>query len=489
MDEYEASEETLDRQWTKYYKDMTSRQLVPYVRRAKKTETDKLAASLGKLALGMVASTAGAKVGRYYGGKAGAYVGRRVGSRKTGKRVGKFVGAVGGAIGARRLVGSGAYQITSGDAGTNLIMDMAQETVRIKRTEYVGPVYSGTGTPSAFNTDIYRVNPGLDINNAGMFTWIPQIARAYESYKMHQCVVEFRSSSGNATGSDTSLGSVLIAGQYRNASEDFVNKAQMLNSSFATSASPDKNQFFAVECASKLNPVKWHDVRDGELPANSDIDLSDLVKITVASQGCPTASQELGNLYIHYDIELTKATVDPSDSNIQGAVAYIAGAADVITEASPFSSSVNNVEKVSGNTFNLELITSSANTGRVRFPKHFGPIGSLWCIMIAVKGSSTAGLAAPSMGTHNGFTLYSTIYAANQADGGGSATALSNLTNSTLTSSTLFHIRYFKFNGVDDGSQPYVEYNHAAATFPDSATDVWVGVSRVNSAAFDNPLV
>jgi len=391
-------------------------------------------------------------------------------------------------VGAGRLLrGAGRYEVGAA-SNDNIVMDQAQEFMTVSRSEYITDVYSGTGTPTTFSSDVYRLNPGLDTNNGGMFTWLPQIARAYEEYRLKQCVIEYRPTSGSSTGADTSVGEVIIAGQYRNSSEDFVNKQQMLNSMFATSAAPYERQLFAVELAKQSRPFAWHNVRDSELPANSDIDLADTLKMTVATQGCPTASQNLGSLYVHYTIEFQKPTVDPSDSNLQAAVAYIAGATDIVTEASPFSSSVNNVQTVSGNTFPLELITSAANTGQIRFPKSFGPPGSLWQLTVLYKGNSTAVSVTSVMGTHNGFSAYQSYFAQNQADGGGAASANNSFNNTTATQTVWNGTWMFKYDGVDDGSQPYIELSLASSTLPASCTDCWVSVTQVNTAAFDNPL-
>ena len=366
-------------------------------------------------------------------------------------------------------------------------MDVAQSEFRVSKTEYITDIYSGTGTPSAFNIETFAVNGGLDTNNDGIFTWLPQIARAFEEYKFEQLVIEYRPTSGSATGADTSVGEVIMAGQYRNASDDFVNKAQMLNSMFATSAAPYCKQYFPVELSKISKPFAWHNVRDGDLPDNSDLDLADTIKFSIATQGCPTASQNLGSIYVHYTVVFQKPTVDTSDSNNQGAVAFIAGATDIVTEASPFSSSANNVVLVSGSTFNLELITSAASTGRVRFPKHFGPPGTIWQVTVCYKGASTA-VVAWAQGTHNGFTAYTPIFAANQDSGNGSASA-SGTISAVGTSTTIRWLSYYIFDGVTDGSQPYVELDFTSATIPATATDVWVSTQQVNSSAFDNPLL
>lgn len=433
-----------------------------------------------------------ASIGGYAGSRVGKYtgraIGRAVGSKKAGGKIGKSIGRTVGSV-MPTLMGMGAYEIGEATGPSdNLRMDVAQDVMTVCRTEYIGDVYSGTGTPSVFDGTIYRINPGLDTTNGGIFSWLPQIARAFEEYKLTQCVVEYRPTSGSSTGADTSVGEVIIAGQYRNASEDFVNKQQMLNSMFSTSAAPYQKQYFPVELAKASRPFAWHNVRDAALPANSDIDLSDTMKLTVATQGCPTASQNLGSLYVHYTCEFQKPTVDVSDSNIAGAVAWIAGAADIVTEASPFSSSTSNVNLVSGSTFPMELITASTNVGRVRVPVSFGPVGSIWSIQLSYKGATTA-LVNAAFGTHNGFTDYASIYAQNQFDGSGSATRFSTFSNAGSTANNYLRVSIVRFDGVTDGSQPYVEFNFASATLPASATDCWVSMTRVNNAAFDDPYV
>lgn len=445
-----------------------------------KPTTDQIAKAIGTLSLAGVGSAAGG----YAGAQAGKRVGRAFGSRRTGKTVGRTLGKIGGAVAGGMLAGRGDYEIIGNSSNPKIHMDNDGSTIRISRTEYVGDVYSGTGTPSVFDTTVYHMNPGLSVENGGLHQWLPTIARAYEQYRYEQAVIEYRPTSGSSTGSDTSVGEVMMCAQFNNASTDFVNKSQLMNSMFAVSGAPYTKILFPVELAKSSQPMKWLNVRDGDLPDNSDLDLADTCKVTVATQGCPTAGQNLGSLYSHTTIVFQKPTVDSTDSNIEGAVAYITGAADIITEASPFSASTNNVDTISGNTFPLELITSAASTGHIRFPKSFGPAKSIWMVQMAFEGSSAA-TNNFAMGTHNGFAVHNCVWSANN-DEGGAASPTYFVGTGGLTASFYIWTGYFIFNGVTDGSQPYIEINTSSWTGPASMTDLWVAVSRVNSSAFQS---
>lgn len=447
-----------------------------------KKAVDKLARAVAEMSTGDFS-----RPGRTAGRKAGARVGRYFGSRRYGRAIG---GAVGQTFGKNLgyLVGRGDYTIQglNDPEMPRLAMDSKTGGVmKVCRSEYVTDIFSAsTGTPSDFALTNYQINPGLDTVNGGAFTWLPQLARAYEEYQFVQLVFEYRPTSGSATGSDTSVGTVVMAGQYSQASTDYTNKQQMLNSMFSTSGAPYNKHWFPVELDKLSRPLQWHNVRSGDLPANFDLDLSDTLRLSFATQGCPSNSQNLGELWVHYECHFQKPTVTSTDSNIETAVGYIAGDSGVVSAVNPFGTASSLFKNVSGNTFQL---STNVSTNAIVFPKSFGPPGSVWNMTVLYKGTSTAGLVAIVPGTINGFSVMAPVFSANVDSGSGSASPLAGFANDGVTSSISAATLYLRFDGVTDGSSPYIVFDGSSAVLPANATDMWISVSRDNSAAVQGP--
>jgi len=176
---------------------------------------------------------------------------------------------------------------------------------RIQHREYLGPVSSAASNGpngSSFQVVAYSLNPGLP----SLLPWGSGIADNYEEYEIMGMVVCYRPTSGNATGANTTLGEVLIATNYNAGAPNFANAQQMLNSEYATQTKPSDSAFHMIECEPHKNPVSELYVRTGSVPTGEDVKTYDLGKLQVATQGCQTNSQQLGEIWITYDIAFYK---------------------------------------------------------------------------------------------------------------------------------------------------------------------------------------
>jgi len=169
---------------------------------------------------------------------------------------------------------------------------------RFQHREFVGYVFGSTN----FSLTSYILQPG----QSSVFPWLSQIAVAYQEYEILGMVVAYYATSGNATGSNTSLGEVILATNYNSAAPNFANAPQMLNSEFATRGTPAANFLHMIECAPHQNPISELFVRGGAIPAGQDQRLYDFANLQVATQGNPTANQQLGEIWITYDIQFYK---------------------------------------------------------------------------------------------------------------------------------------------------------------------------------------
>lgn len=183
----------------------------------------------------------------------------------------------------------------------------ADDDVYISKCEYLMDIRSGpTGTPTEFNQQVMYLNPGLDTDEGGLFTFLPALAQNFTQYSFEQCVIEYRPISGNATGSNTTLGSVIMCANYIPSSDPCENKLQALNSQYAVSTAPSKGVFFPIECKKSQQNLRMHQIRNGELKANQNIDLFDYAMIEVDTQGCQVPDIVLGELWITYRVRLSK---------------------------------------------------------------------------------------------------------------------------------------------------------------------------------------
>lgn len=257
------------------------------------------------------------KAGRYVGKTLGRYVNQQTAGMINAESYGKKMG---GRLGKQfqRITGVGSYYVNNNRSIMNPKTAYAprvknsDEDVVIARTEYVGDVISGLGAPTDFTSTEYQLNPGMSVADGGLFNFLPNLAQNFAHYKFEQCVLEYRPTSGNATGANTALGTVFMCASYVPSDNPCESKLEALNSQYAISGAPSKTLLFPIECKSSTQNLKMHQVRSGPLKDNQNIDLFDFARVQVCSEGIQTQSQQLGELWITYKVRLSKYKyVDP----------------------------------------------------------------------------------------------------------------------------------------------------------------------------------
>ena len=186
---------------------------------------------------------------------------------------------------------------SNGQEGTSVpYMHTTGERTRVVHREYIGDVYSST---EEFSTVTFAVNPGMNES----FPWLSPIANQYTSYDLKGMVYEFVSEGSEYTNS-VGLGYVAIGAQYNAGAPIFVDKRDMLNSQFATSAKPSKSFQAWIECKRGGTPMDQLYIRGGQLPANSDIRMYDHCNVTLAVGGHTAGDVIIGELWCTYDVEV-----------------------------------------------------------------------------------------------------------------------------------------------------------------------------------------
>lgn len=258
------------------------------------------------------------------------------GGRKTATRVGRAFSQASKSKTIQRLAGRGAYRmrgrnITNGRSAYGAKFTHAGGTEKgagicVSKTEYINVLTAGAlgSGISAFVNSVLAVQPGVDTvwkggsglyARAGMFSWLPTVAKGFQKYRFKKCVLEYRPISSNSTAT-LAVGSVMMSTQYDNTQEAYVNKAQIMNSQWAISGTPSKKLFLNIECAGGVNGNKWLNVRQGNLNSQStsgnysdqQINDFDKCKINIASEGVPCGANTtiiIGEIYVHYEIEFS----------------------------------------------------------------------------------------------------------------------------------------------------------------------------------------
>lgn len=215
----------------------------------------------------------------------------------------------------KMFLGEGSYKIRGNSfmlGGTipPLSSDGTRAAGREQHEDFIGFVVSSASTipggSTAFALQNFILQPGLE----GTFPWLSQIAPAYQEYDILGMVFAYKSLSGSATGANTSLGQVIIATNYDATAPNYTSSKDMLNSEFASSAAPSVDFLHMIECDPHQSPLVELRVRSGAIPSGSDGKFYDFANVQVATQGCQTASQQLGMLYATYDVQFYKTILN-----------------------------------------------------------------------------------------------------------------------------------------------------------------------------------
>ena len=297
-----------------------------------------------------------------------------------------FLGDIGQLVGngVSKIFGLGAYQLSQNTVYQDMVqntvpvMHSTSESVIFRHREYIGDVFSTT----AFTTTTYNVNPGL----SSTFPYLCSIAQNFQEYKFRGLVFEFKSTSADALNStNTALGQVILAAQYRADASAFVNKEQMLNEMWSVSTKPSNNVLLPIECDPKENPFAIQYTRSGSVPSGQDEKLYDLCNLVIGTYGSQAAAN-VGELWATYEIELLK----PQATSMLGlnTPSYHAYASSGVSTSAYFGSSATN-------TVAFDNIGITIDADGIIFP--IGSVGKYW-VCVTYSGSS-ATLVNPTIAT------------------------------------------------------------------------------------------
>lgn len=384
---------------------------------------------------------AGAALGEYLGGPEGA---------ELGSRLGRYAGAPRRSGGLRGLVrpisindisGMGDYKISrhgfKSDRGSmgrsarggKVAMEKGQ--MRIAHSEYIGELISSGVTGSTnFVSQSYGLNPA----NEGTFPWLSSIAINFQDYKFHKCVFEYRplvsESTSTTAATLTSMGSIILATQYDSILGPYTNKPQMENSDFSVSCKPSSHVLHAIECNPRYNPLgvlyTSNNLSLTQGANGSDIRMQNLGIFEMASVNIPIAANtaiDLGEIWVHYDVELFKPVLEANLNGVQSAK-YEASVFTQFGNASPFgvTAGVTQMIAVPNNIIPLTFTKTTFT-----FPLSV-TIGSFLCVY-TTSGAATAvnfGVVSVTNGTLGAVNELFEVF-------GGSQPSLAGQTSSCIT--------------------------------------------------------
>lgn len=322
-------------------------------------------------------------LGAYSAPKSAAF-GRNLGAGIGGllpgpwKLLGGPLGAVGGWLGNKvgTILGLGEYEVSQNsiihEGQTPPMMHRSEDTIVVRHREYMGDIYSGVG--GAFRVQSFQLQPGL----SSTFEWLAPIAGQYQEWIPHGMVMEFKSNSGDVvSGTSSELGMVIMATDYNAFGQNpFQNKTQMLNTVYSTNAKITDSFYHPIECAPHRNVMDMLFVRTGAVPANQPPQLYDLGTFAIASQGCQGDNQNLGELWMTYEIGLSKASLIQTGNSAQPCdIFYAFNVSAGSSHESPLVGGIPNP----GNSLGFS-ITNLGGSSQVLFPPNLEQ-GSYFCTL------------------------------------------------------------------------------------------------------------
>lgn len=379
-----------------------------------------------------------------------------------------------------KWLGFGAYTINKntviGAGGSIPSMHSTNDSIIVRHREFIGNVYSTTG----FASNIISLNPG--ISNA--FPWLSKTAQNYQEYKILGMVVEYIPMLSEVATNELSLGTVVLAAQYRTDLPQFPSIPLAMESEFAVSTKPNLPTDLAIECDPAQSPYKTWYVRTNAV--TGDIKTFDFVSVSVMTEGMQTGGQLAGQLWSSYEIELMHPTafLDPPVNTF-----YMHLWSTTVTTANPtgsvttISSYINPIgENIIGGT-NLQKFTvdgcnvSNPNTGVYAFAMPRGVTGT-FAVQMVLAGDADVNAKLDSTFSVANATLQQ-IYP--------SANAVIGPIDKVTTPNTNVHWEYMSWFTINNtqaaAGQASIYLGGSAFVAPASNAYIHLYVSQIASGA------
>jgi len=170
--------------------------------------------------------------------------------------------------------------------------------VVIRNVEFVQNI---TGS-IAFSNVSHAVNP----SSTYLFPWLSGVALNYQKYRFKSLVFKYISSSGSAvSGTNPSIGSFNMGFNYDPAMPAFTDEVSAKSTNLCRSFAADAHVGYAgMECRPRDQAVSWYFVYTASTSAQDDKFLFP-ARFNYFTVGQPANGNQIGQLYVEYEIELT----------------------------------------------------------------------------------------------------------------------------------------------------------------------------------------
>lgn len=243
---------------------------------------------------------------RTLGGLGGAALGGVVGQAGAGAGYGTSLGAM-----LSRWLGSGDYVVKSNSIVQSVLrstdsipsMHNTGQSITIRHKEYIAEV---KGSKVFSVQRFFPIQPG----DSNSFPWLSGIAPKFQQYRVKGMVFHYVPTSGTAvSGTNPALGSVMLQTSYRANDAAPGSKAEMLNEYWSSEGSPSEAFCHPIECDPKENPFDVHYVRTKPVAGADSLLLYDVGTLFLATSGMPDDNNVVGDLWVTYEVELSKPVV------------------------------------------------------------------------------------------------------------------------------------------------------------------------------------
>jgi len=240
----------------------------------------------------------------------GSVAGGIFGSPSFGEKAGDFLATITG-MGDYK-VKNNSFMKSSSDVPT--FQHLADGSVIVTHREFVSDIQASLN----FNLYSYVVNP----SNFSLFPVLSAVASTFEQYEFLGLVFAYRERSGEVVnGTNTALGTVIMATEYDLSRPNFVSKQEMESYEFSVSCAPNKDMLHPVECNPKQDILNARYTQAGlrNFAGSQDTqsvtfnvenslinNLSDLGRFQMAVVGCQGSSGNIGELWVTYHCKLSK---------------------------------------------------------------------------------------------------------------------------------------------------------------------------------------
>jgi hypothetical protein len=321
-----------------------------------------------------------------------------------GSSIGSWLGQKAGGL-FKRITGLGDYRVQSNTlvAATDPpVLSNTLAATRVQHREYICDIVGSV----AWSSRSFAINPGL----SDSFPWLASVAGAFEQYRLHGIVFEFKSTSASALNStNTALGTVIMATEYNVLHPPFANKREMENYVYSTSSPPSVSAMHPVECARDVSVLDNLYVRNAPVPNTSDLRFSDLGRFQISTVGMQAAAT-IGELWCTYDVELIKPKLPDAFTTIAPMhYTYDYGTDPTVTRPTAtnyFGTSTTPLVRLLGNglssvTLNINTITFTA-AGRYLLVIRYAGNSTVNVSQTTTVSSSVTRVAAFASGSGGG---------------------------------------------------------------------------------------